>query len=349
MENSESLATLLNILKTENFTLSKLLHRNKNQHGKSKLHRQLKMIFIKILKIVTQSDSIETINTQVQYSVRHLHKASSSTVHSAIQCYIGVNQIVTMSVECVLDCSSAVRDIQQQISQLLFLPLFSVYFALLSRLFHACVSIAVHHFKALEVLLSSLKGCAAVSARHGDAINKTLASYQLDDRTVSVVRALIDPLDCTPTDKSNVDPDSTIVESSEISELESHSVITPTMEDTEEDCGEDLGQSSTSPYASNLALKRTLKSADTTPHLQQLFNPSRLKAAAKTPVGKQPVLSTGSKSTTLLSSTPTRDRFEERVSSLNKKRKKGSAIEGRVVTPKLKSSSEKKVKKSRVY
>ncbi len=142
-------------LENEQYILNRLLYRNNNQHGKTKLFTQLKALnnHLKVLTV----DRIKQINTNIDVSIRSAaqHKMSQLDLMEILSNKELLHEATQTMVSAVQWSSTASQNLIKLLASKIFVPLYSLLLALLARINKCAILIALH-FRNRHSALSDL-------------------------------------------------------------------------------------------------------------------------------------------------------------------------------------------------
>ena len=181
----------LALLAEEESTLGKLLYRNQNQHGKSKLFAFLKRV--KRCLPFLQRDRVSEL-CRAGESVLRLKTTSASTsdVSQRLECLRNQHKAKLICLEGSEYCVKALEVLKDQLGRLLFVPLFTTLLAATSRILQCLVSILTAVHAQHQALIVQLNNVSLLSPKHQPAIAGGIAQVQLaSPRDALLLDALI--------------------------------------------------------------------------------------------------------------------------------------------------------------
>ena len=204
VDNSSSLSNILEKLNTEKYILHKLLHRNHNQHRKTKLFRS----FIKLSKAFKNltSERLAALNVYADKAIRLSKKTTVKDLFDVLLCMKDLYNTVTAALSVCLLCNTSSTIVSKQLKQHLFIPLYSVFLAISARLLKIASSIVSHFHNLLLCLSTQMKHTSFTQSRFSQQIEFALkevefSAYQLNN--IYLLRALNSDIESSSNNNNN--------------------------------------------------------------------------------------------------------------------------------------------------
>mmetsp|Transcript_33612 Transcript_33612/g.32088 ORF Transcript_33612/g.32088 Transcript_33612/m.32088 type:complete len:485 (+) Transcript_33612:147-1601(+) len=188
-------------LKSECEILSKLIYRNNNQHRSTKVFCSLKKAS-KIMQLIP-SEELESLNSQAEKNLRLMQnpKVNTRDLTASIRCAQQLYKAISIGIEAAMWFNRSARLLHLQLSQLLFVPLYTIFLALTARSLNS-LSILIFQFDLqFFSLKSQIQHIAAVNPRHIPLVQSILPSLIFNKSTLDFIDELLKVY--TPQDKNN--------------------------------------------------------------------------------------------------------------------------------------------------
>ena len=157
----------------ESSVLTKLLRRNHNQHGHTRLHQRLKQLKKKLLFYNTINDFNEVMNKSLNVASKN-SKLSILELNTLIDCIDDSSRVVAATVDSirvVILCNELVKE---QLDQLIFVPLNTIFTALLGKIMTLLLHFYDVYVKNRDILVSYLRHITLTQLRYKELIEKSL-------------------------------------------------------------------------------------------------------------------------------------------------------------------------------
>ena len=168
----------LGLLQVEESLLGKLLYRNQNQHGKSKLFNYLKRVRRTLLFL--PRDRVSELN-KLGEAVLRLKTSSSSSgdMSSRLEVLSNQQKATRACLECGEYCLKALDVLKDQLTRQLFVPLFTTLLALTCRILQCVSTIVVAVQSQHQALVVQLKNVSLLSSKNKIAITDAMDRARL--------------------------------------------------------------------------------------------------------------------------------------------------------------------------
>ena len=185
-----SLEQALTLLVAEAEVLHKLLYRNHNQHGASRLFNYLKRVdktlaFLPkeaVLRLSRTGEAVLRLKTTV---------TGSDDVAQRLACLADQQRALACCLECLFFCSKAVDICKQQLAAQLFVPLFTILLAVCARLTACLGSILMQLQAQQEALLRQLSNACLMSPKYQLVMATGMRAAALSAQQTLQVEALV--------------------------------------------------------------------------------------------------------------------------------------------------------------
>lgn len=157
----------------EVLVLTKLLRRNYNQHGHTKLHQHLKQLKNKLLFYHEINEFDVAMQKCLNVAGKNA-KLSILELNMLIDCIDDLTKVVSITVDCVREVILCNELVKQQLDQLIFVPLNTIFTALLGRIATLLLHFYSVYVKNKEILVPHLQHIKLTQSRYKELIEKSL-------------------------------------------------------------------------------------------------------------------------------------------------------------------------------
>lgn len=184
-----SLEQALTLLIAEAEVLHKLLYRNHNQHGTSRLFNYLKRVE-KTLAFLPKEGVLQLSRTGEAVLRLKTTVTSSDDAAQRLACLADQQRALACCLECLSFCSKAVDICKQQLAAQLFMPLFTVLLAVCARLTACLGSVLLQLHAQQAALLRQLSNACLLSPKYQVAMAAGMRAAALSAQQTRLVEAL---------------------------------------------------------------------------------------------------------------------------------------------------------------
>jgi len=239
----EQMEEELSLLFAELDVLAKILYRNHNQHGRTKLFNYLKRVK-KTLAFLSR-ESVVVVHKSGASVLRLKTTLSSSTDASTrIDCLTEQRRVMVICIDVSRYCIKAVEVLKAEIAHQHFVPLFTTILALASRLLRCLVNITSIVHAQHDALLTQLSNVCLLNPRYLVLVQNAISEVKLCATDQSLLSVLLN---------EEVVAVGVVKQQNEI---ETKTVVTTIDRDDE---GEEVGASATQQLASTSSKKKKRK------------------------------------------------------------------------------------------
>ncbi len=159
----------------ESLVLTKLLRRNHNQHGHTKLYQHLKKLKNKLLFYNAINDFNEVMNKSLNVASKN-SKLSILELNMLFDCINDLSRVIAVTVDSIREVVLCNELVKQQLDQLIFIPLNTIFTALLGKIMTLLLRFYDVYVKNKDILVSYLRHITLTQLRYKELIEKSLVS-----------------------------------------------------------------------------------------------------------------------------------------------------------------------------
>jgi len=180
----------LSLLFAELSILAKIIHRNHNQHGKSKLFNYLKRV--KKMLAFLSKESVLAVHKNGASVLRLKTILSSSTDASTrVDCLTEQRRVTVICIDGSRYCIKAVEVLKAEIAHQHFVPLFTTILALTSRLLRCLVNIISIVKSQHDALLTQLNNVCLLNPKYQMLVQNAITEVKLYEADQSLLSVLL--------------------------------------------------------------------------------------------------------------------------------------------------------------
>lgn len=180
----------LSLLFAELGILAKMIHRNHNQHGKSKLFNYLKRV--KKMLAFLSKESVLAVHKNGASVLRLKTILSSSTDASTrVDCLTEQRRVTVICIDGSRYCIKAVEVLKAEIAHQHFVPLFTTILALTSRLLRCLVNIISIVKSQHDALLTQLNNVCLLNPKYQMLVQNAITEVKLYAADQSLLSVLL--------------------------------------------------------------------------------------------------------------------------------------------------------------